>query len=138
MRFFHVTSVRNRESIDTHGFDWTLMSGAPGIAGSKIPEAEGCFLCDEDSDAHWFATAINSFPMAAGTTTTRRGFHVLSCRSSRHSIAPTWSTKGLSPGQGASYLLVIAAKSAAAVAFSSNNAPTCSFVPRRGSIVGMR
>lgn len=47
-RFFHVTSVRNRTSIATNGLDWTRMDGAPGIAGSPVPEQEGCFLaCDE-------------------------------------------------------------------------------------------
>lgn len=44
MRFFHVTSSLNRESIRAHGLDWTRMGAAPGIAGSNSPEVDGIFL----------------------------------------------------------------------------------------------
>jgi len=46
-RLFHVTSALNRESIRTHGLDWTRMGAAPGIAGATRPEEEGVFLCEE-------------------------------------------------------------------------------------------
>jgi hypothetical protein len=59
--FFHVTSSSNRESIDRHGLDWTLMSAARGIAGSNSPEQEGCFLCQDESEADWFACMGSSF-----------------------------------------------------------------------------
>jgi hypothetical protein len=47
VRLFHVTSVDNRASITEHGLDWTRMNAARGIAGSRRPEQEGCFLADE-------------------------------------------------------------------------------------------
>ncbi|MBV9820930.1 MAG: hypothetical protein JO144_01700 [Actinobacteria bacterium] len=43
---FHVSSVRNRGSIRSHGLDVARMAAAPGIAGSSRPEAAGVFLCD--------------------------------------------------------------------------------------------
>ncbi|WIM93231.1 hypothetical protein ACTOB_005203 [Actinoplanes oblitus] len=46
-RLFHVSSVLNRDSIRRHGLDWTRMGAARNIAGSRAPEVEGCFLCDE-------------------------------------------------------------------------------------------
>jgi hypothetical protein len=46
-RLFHVTSALNRESIRTHGLDWTRMGAAPGIAGAIRPEEEGVFLCEQ-------------------------------------------------------------------------------------------
>ncbi len=60
MRFFHVTSVLNRASIDAHGLDWRLMGAAPGIAGSPTPEVEGCFLCEDEDVAAWFVRQINN------------------------------------------------------------------------------
>lgn len=45
--WFHVSSRANRESIRSHGLDWTKMGAAPGIAGSAVPEADGVFLCEE-------------------------------------------------------------------------------------------
>jgi hypothetical protein len=48
-RLFHVTSVDNRASITEHGLDWTWMNAARGIAGSRRPEQEGCFLADEST-----------------------------------------------------------------------------------------
>jgi hypothetical protein len=56
---YHVTSSRNRASIQEHGLDVFLMSAALGIAGSPDPEAAGCFLC-ERSDVEWFADVINT------------------------------------------------------------------------------
>lgn len=56
---FHVTSVLNRESIDAHGLDWSRMGAARGIAGSEMPEIEGCYLCEE-WEVEWFATNINN------------------------------------------------------------------------------
>jgi hypothetical protein len=46
-RLFHVTSVLNRESIDTYGLDWTRMGAAPAIDGMREPQAEGCFLAPD-------------------------------------------------------------------------------------------
>lgn len=57
---FHVTSVRNRESILTHGLDWTRMGAAPGIAGSSEPEADGVFLCPDDFDVEFFLGLNNT------------------------------------------------------------------------------
>jgi hypothetical protein len=59
-RFFHVTSTRNRESIETHGLDWTRMKDVPGIAGSVQPEEEGCFLCLDEWEASWFVRMNNT------------------------------------------------------------------------------
>jgi len=39
--FFHISSVRNRESIGINGLDWTRMGSARGIAGSHRPELDG-------------------------------------------------------------------------------------------------
>ena len=51
---FHVTSVRNRRSIETHGLDWSHMSDVPGIAGSRRPEIDGVFLVDDPGMAQFF------------------------------------------------------------------------------------
>lgn len=56
---FHVSSVANRRSIGAHGLDWTRMGAAPGIAGSRSPEVEGCFLAGEE-DVDWFVLTINN------------------------------------------------------------------------------
>jgi hypothetical protein len=58
-RAFHMSSSRNRESIRRFGLDWTLMGDAPGIAGSKRPEVEGCFLMAEE-EIDWFLTINNT------------------------------------------------------------------------------
>ena len=58
--FFHVTSVRNRESIRAHGLDWTRMGAAPGIAGSTVPEVEGVFLCAEEFTVDFFVRMNNT------------------------------------------------------------------------------
>jgi hypothetical protein len=50
---FHVTTARNRDSIQRHGLDWARMSG-PGIAGSTAPELDAIFLCDSLGDAEFF------------------------------------------------------------------------------------
>ena len=59
-RVFHVTSVLNRDSIATHGLDWTRMADAPGIAGSRQPEEEGCFLCINDFEVSFFVRINNT------------------------------------------------------------------------------
>ncbi|HEU5266732.1 MAG TPA: hypothetical protein VFU35_08525 [Jatrophihabitans sp.] len=59
-RLFHVTSVRNRDSIDRHGLDWRRMGAAPGIAGSQAPEAEGIFLCLAEFDVRFFVDMNNT------------------------------------------------------------------------------
>src|ERR1035441_5091040 len=53
-RLLHVSSVLNRESILAHGLDWTRMGAAPGIAGSRLPEEEGVFLCRDEVEVAWF------------------------------------------------------------------------------------
>jgi hypothetical protein len=53
-RLFHVSSVLNRQSIDTHGLDWTKMGSAPGIAGSRTPEVEGCFVAQDEYEVEFF------------------------------------------------------------------------------------
>lgn len=60
MPHFHVSSSLNRSSIATFGLDWTLMSAAPGIAGSRSPEAAGSFLIDNEFDADWFIQMNNT------------------------------------------------------------------------------
>jgi hypothetical protein len=51
---FHVSSVLNRESIEEHGLDWSRMGAAPGIAGNRTPEVEGCFVGQDERDADFF------------------------------------------------------------------------------------
>jgi len=57
---FHVTSSLNRASITRHGLDWERMGLAPGIAGSKSPEAPGVFMCVDEGDADWFVFINNT------------------------------------------------------------------------------
>jgi hypothetical protein len=57
---FHVTSSRNRDSITTHGLDWTRMADAAGIAGSTEPEQVGFFVCREEDEAEWFVRMNNT------------------------------------------------------------------------------
>ena len=52
--YFHVISARNRASIAAHGLDWRLMAPATGIAGSPVPEQEGCFLAGDEWGTDWF------------------------------------------------------------------------------------
>jgi hypothetical protein len=59
-RYFHVTSVHNRHSIETYGLDWMRMKDAPGIAGSGEPEQEGCFLCLDEHEVEWFLVGNNT------------------------------------------------------------------------------
>jgi hypothetical protein len=58
--WFHVTSSLNRESIQAHGLDWRYMETAGGIAGSREPEQQGCFLCRGTSDVDWFIQMNNT------------------------------------------------------------------------------
>jgi len=57
---YHVTSSLNRASIEQHGLDVLLMGSALGIAGSDVPEIEGCFLCETPNDVDWFADMMNN------------------------------------------------------------------------------
>jgi hypothetical protein len=56
---FHVTSPQNRESIQANGLDWRLMGAAQGIAGSRAPEQEGCFVCRSEHDVDFFVRMGN-------------------------------------------------------------------------------
>ena len=40
--------------------DWSRMAAAPGIAGSRRPEVEGCFLCVNPDDVDWFVRMNNT------------------------------------------------------------------------------
>jgi hypothetical protein len=51
---YHVTSSKNRASIQAHGLDWRRMGAARGIAGSHRPEQEGCFLAPDRFTADFF------------------------------------------------------------------------------------
>jgi hypothetical protein len=55
-----VTSVANRLSIAEHGLDWRRMGAAPGIAGSRRPEQEGCFLAPDEWTASYFVEMNNT------------------------------------------------------------------------------
>jgi hypothetical protein len=57
---YHVTSSRNRASIQAHGLDWRRMGAASGIAGSPRPELEGCFLALDDWTANYFVDLNNT------------------------------------------------------------------------------
>lgn len=57
---FHVTSSRNRRSIDEHGLDWTWMGQAPGIAGSREPEVDGIFVCRDQGEVQFFLAMNNT------------------------------------------------------------------------------
>ncbi|MBM9465855.1 hypothetical protein [Nakamurella leprariae] len=57
---FHVSSVRNRASIQRHGLDWTRMLDAPGIAGSREPEATGVYLVPDRFTAQFFVRLNNT------------------------------------------------------------------------------
>lgn len=57
---FHVTSELNRESIRTHGLDWSRMGAAHGIAGSHEPEEQGVFLCFDEHEATYFVDMNNT------------------------------------------------------------------------------
>jgi hypothetical protein len=58
--FFHVSSALNRESILSHGLDWTRMGAAPGIAGSAAPEEQGVFLCRDLFEAGFYVQINNT------------------------------------------------------------------------------
>ena len=48
-RYFHVSRSENRGSIEQFGLDWNRMGAVPGIAGSRAPEMDAVFVCDEFS-----------------------------------------------------------------------------------------
>lgn len=60
MEFFHVSSTSNRASIATHGLDVSRMGAAPGIAGSRSPEQNGCFLAWNECERDWFVQMNNT------------------------------------------------------------------------------
>ncbi|GAF46307.1 hypothetical protein RW1_030_00480 [Rhodococcus wratislaviensis NBRC 100605] len=57
---YHVTSGLNRASISRYGLDWSRMGAAPGIAGSRRPEQEGCFLAADEWERDWFIRMNNT------------------------------------------------------------------------------
>lgn len=57
---YHVTSIRNRDSINRYGLDWRKMGTVPGIAGSLEPEVEGIFLALGAYECRHFASLSNS------------------------------------------------------------------------------
>lgn len=57
---FHVTSIRNRKSIHTHGLDWSRMADVSGIAGSRRPEVDGVFLVEDHFTAEFFVRINNT------------------------------------------------------------------------------
>jgi len=57
---YHVTSVCNRASIEAHGLDVERMGAARGIAGSRSPEQDGCFLAHDESTADFFVRINNT------------------------------------------------------------------------------
>ena len=59
-RLFHVSSVKNRDSIMEYGLDWSRMSASSGIAGSRHPEEEGCFMCLTRDDCDFFIYINNT------------------------------------------------------------------------------
>ena len=57
---FHVSSTRNRASIQRYGLDWSRMSGVPGIAGSREPEVDGIFVSEDHFTAEFFVRINNT------------------------------------------------------------------------------
>lgn len=60
VRSLHVTSSRNRASIEQYGLDWDRMGASAGIAGSRTPEVAGVYLCENESEADWFVRMNNT------------------------------------------------------------------------------
>lgn len=56
---YHVSDQVNRASICGYGLDWTRMLGQ-GIAGSRVPEREGVFLCDDEHEVDFFVRMARS------------------------------------------------------------------------------
>ena len=56
----HVSSRRNRASIAEHGLDVRRMGAAPGIAGSRHAEQNGCFLALDEDEVRWFVRMNNT------------------------------------------------------------------------------
>jgi hypothetical protein len=57
---YHVSSSLNRASISEYGLDWRRMGRAPGIAGSRQPEVEGCFLAFGEHECRYFVSMNNT------------------------------------------------------------------------------
>jgi hypothetical protein len=58
-RLYHVSSSSNRGSILANGLGSALMERARGIAGSRSPEQDGCFLCLSEQEVAWFVQMNN-------------------------------------------------------------------------------
>ena len=58
--WFHVASVRNRDSIRRHGLDVSRMGPARGIAGSRVPEQAGVFLAPDRWTTDYFVEMNNT------------------------------------------------------------------------------
>ncbi|MET9326221.1 hypothetical protein [Tsukamurella sp. NPDC003166] len=56
----HVSSTTNRASIAAHGLDVRRMGAARGIAGSRRPEQDGCFLALDEHEVRWFVRMNNT------------------------------------------------------------------------------
>jgi hypothetical protein len=54
-RFFHVTSSRNRSSIQKYGLDWKRMGAVGNVAGGSLPEQEGIFVCEDYEGVEYFS-----------------------------------------------------------------------------------
>jgi hypothetical protein len=62
-RLFHLSSRRNRESIEASGLDPARMKNVPGLAGSVRPEIDGVFVFVTIEDAEFFAgVAVGNHP----------------------------------------------------------------------------
>jgi len=57
---YHVSSSSNRASILANGLDSGLMEAARGIAGSRSPEQQGCFLCLSENEVAFFVRMNNT------------------------------------------------------------------------------
>lgn len=62
---FHVTSVANRASIETHGLDWRHMGSAQTVAGGEAPELDGIWLCETEWEVEYFAGMASSVGIEA-------------------------------------------------------------------------
>ncbi len=58
--FFHVSSSMNRTSIYNNGLDVSRMGAARGIAGSREPEEDGCFIACGAHEREWFTRMNNT------------------------------------------------------------------------------
>lgn len=61
---YHASDPVNRTSISDHGLSWARMS-SPGIAGSRSPECEGVFLCENEREVDFFVKMARKRGVAA-------------------------------------------------------------------------